>query len=147
MIVDSIRGVAASGEDTAAGASIPHKRLLIAIAYVALSVAALWPVFATSYPPLIDLPNHLARLHILENIADDPVIAKLDAFDDLAIPDIQAGNEAACDPGRSRRGHARTSIACATVKHPSSNALPVIAAWTPVCADSLSFWSSASRFS
>lgn len=74
MIIDSIRGVAASGQDQAAEASIPHKRLLIALAYVALSVAALWPVFATSSPPLIDLPNHLARLHILENIADDPVL-------------------------------------------------------------------------
>ncbi len=74
MIIDSIRGAAASGQDQAAGAAIPHKRLLIVIAWVALSVAALWPVFATSVPPLIDLPNHLARIHILNNIDDDPVL-------------------------------------------------------------------------
>lgn len=57
-----------------------------------------------------------------QDIADNAVIAKLYPLDDLAIPDVQAGNYAA------RWNDAISSL----VIWPSSNALPVIAAAVPI---------------
>ncbi|WP_395016352.1 hypothetical protein [Dongia sp.] len=44
------------------------------VLYLALAVAALFPVFAVAFPPLADLPNHLARAHIMANLAADPAL-------------------------------------------------------------------------
>jgi hypothetical protein len=39
--------------------------------YLALAAAVSFPVLAISFPPLADLPNHLARAHIMGNLASD----------------------------------------------------------------------------
>lgn len=48
-----------------------HARGLV---YTILTLAALSPVFAVDVPPLVDLPNHLARLHILSGIEDSAAL-------------------------------------------------------------------------
>jgi hypothetical protein len=44
--------------------------------YLALAAAALFPVLSVGFPPLADLPNHLARVHIMDNLAADPDLAR-----------------------------------------------------------------------
>jgi hypothetical protein len=39
--------------------------------YGFMAAAALFPVWAVSFPPLADLPNHLARAYIMGNLASD----------------------------------------------------------------------------
>lgn len=43
--------------------------------YVLISIAALVPVAVVEIPPLVDYPNHLARLHVIATITSDPAIA------------------------------------------------------------------------
>ncbi len=45
---------------------------LIAVAYLILTGVALYPVLSVDVPPLVDYPNHLARMHILSAWHDDP---------------------------------------------------------------------------
>lgn len=45
---------------------------LIAVAYLILTCVALYPVLSVEVPPLVDYPNHLARMHILGAWHDDP---------------------------------------------------------------------------
>jgi hypothetical protein len=42
----------------------------LALVYLGLSIIALIPVFAVDLPPLVDLPNHLARVHVLASISE-----------------------------------------------------------------------------
>jgi MFS family permease len=44
------------------------------VLYLALAAAALFPVFAVPFPPLADLPNHLARAHIMAELPGDPAL-------------------------------------------------------------------------
>lgn len=46
--------------------------VLVGIGYLALTVIALYPVLSVDVPPLVDYPNHLARIHILNSWEDDP---------------------------------------------------------------------------
>jgi hypothetical protein len=39
----------------------------LAALYAVLVAAALYPIFSVTVPPLVDYPNHLARMHILAN--------------------------------------------------------------------------------
>jgi hypothetical protein len=39
--------------------------------YLAMALAAVVPVLTVPFPPLADLPNHLARVHIIANLASD----------------------------------------------------------------------------
>ena len=57
----------------------------------------------------------------IDDFTDDPVIAKLDALDDFAVANVEAGNYATCRYGPSS----------SVLILPSSNALPVIAAYAP----------------
>lgn len=45
---------------------------MLAALYVVLAAVAVYPVFTVAVPPLVDYPNHLARMHILANAADVP---------------------------------------------------------------------------
>lgn len=47
-------------------------RCLLAALYAGLIAIALYPVFSVTVPPLVDYPNHLARMHILVNAAAIP---------------------------------------------------------------------------
>ncbi|MCC7045699.1 MAG: hypothetical protein IT562_03215 [Alphaproteobacteria bacterium] len=60
----------------------------IALAYVALTLVALYPVFAVAIPPLIDYPNHLARLHVLTEIDRVPLLAERYAVDWNILPNL-----------------------------------------------------------
>jgi hypothetical protein len=44
--------------------------------YLALAAAALFPVLSVDFPPLADLPNHLARVHIMDGLATAPDLAR-----------------------------------------------------------------------
>jgi hypothetical protein len=46
---------------------VEARRWALVTAYLVLAAVALSPVFAVSVPPLVDYPNHLARMHILAN--------------------------------------------------------------------------------
>ena len=49
--------------------------------YLALAAAALVPVFAVPFPPVVDLPNHLARAYIMGNLARDADLQRHYAVD------------------------------------------------------------------
>jgi len=44
------------------------RRWIIAAVYSLLVIVALYPVFAVDIPPLVDYPNHLARIFLLANL-------------------------------------------------------------------------------
>jgi len=50
-------------------------RIRLAV-YALASIAALVPLAIVDIPPLVDYPNHLARLYVIGNIATDPAIAE-----------------------------------------------------------------------
>lgn len=56
--------------------------------YMMLSVLALLPLAFTTVPPLVDYPNHLARIHILANIAADPALQQNYAVDWSIRPNL-----------------------------------------------------------
>jgi hypothetical protein len=75
--------------------------------YLVLAAAALFPVLAVSFPPLADLPNHLARAHIIANLAHDSDLQRHYAIQwqllsfqstDLLLPPLAklVGLETAC---------------------------------------------------
>jgi hypothetical protein len=51
-----------------------EKRWLVAAVYAVLALLALYPVFAVTVPPLVDYPNHLARMHILADAGGTPAL-------------------------------------------------------------------------
>ncbi len=77
-----------------------------------------------------------------DDVAHDAVIAKAHALHDLAIAHVEAGHDA---PGHAALSldvcHDSASRASATVKQPSSKALPTMAEATPVVAS----WRRSSR--
>jgi len=54
--------------------SVKDGRVRLAI-YALISVAALVPLLIVDVPPLVDYPNHLARLHVIATVSTDPAIA------------------------------------------------------------------------
>lgn len=50
---------------------------VLACAYLLLTIAALYPVFAVTVPPLVDYPAHLARLHILAALDETPALQRI----------------------------------------------------------------------
>jgi len=76
---------------------IEARRWAVATLYLALTAIALYPVFSVTVPPLVDYPNHLARMHILANWATDPALQRNYVVDwslhpnmamDLIVPDL-----------------------------------------------------------
>jgi hypothetical protein len=55
------------GEDTAAARSSARR---FALAFAILFVASCLPLLLTALPPLLDYPNHLARMHLLPHLPD-----------------------------------------------------------------------------
>jgi hypothetical protein len=56
--------------------------------FAALSVAALLPIAATRLPPILDYPNHLARMHVLASVDRSPDIARYYQVRWAPIPDL-----------------------------------------------------------
>ena len=48
---------------------IPRRGFRVALAYIAVGFAGIFPLLWVEIPPLVDYPNHLARLHVLANYA------------------------------------------------------------------------------
>lgn len=59
-----------------------------ALVYLLLTLAALYPVFSVTVPPLVDYPNHLARAHILAEIADQPLLRERYAVGWAVVPNL-----------------------------------------------------------
>ncbi len=57
-----------------AGPLVPDGRVRLAL-YAVISMAALLPLAIVDIPPLVDFPNHVARLHVIANIDTDPALA------------------------------------------------------------------------
>ena len=64
----------------------PHWPLLAL--YVVLTVVALSPLLAAKVPPLVDYPNHLSRLHILSEWANDPLLQRNYVVDWAPAPNL-----------------------------------------------------------
>ena len=63
-----------SGSAFRMGRGIFDRRLVLAVLYTMLTVATLYPVLSVEIPVLIDLPNHLSRMHLLREIPADPAL-------------------------------------------------------------------------
>jgi hypothetical protein len=55
-------------------ALVEERRWAVVAVYLVLTAVALYPVFAVTVPPLVDYPNHLARMYILAHWATDPAL-------------------------------------------------------------------------
>jgi len=56
--------------------ALAERRWFVAAVYLMLTVVALYPIFSVTVPPLVDYPNHLARMHILATWDSDPALQK-----------------------------------------------------------------------
>src|SRR5580700_11877844 len=46
------------------------------------------PLFLVEIPPVLDYPNHMARIYVLAHAATDPVLSKMYAQHWAIIPDL-----------------------------------------------------------
>lgn len=60
---------------------------LLALHLLALLVVAA-PLAAAQYPPLADYPNHLARIHVLAHLGQDPLLAERYAANWSVLPNL-----------------------------------------------------------
>lgn len=67
-------GASAPLEGSPAAGKLPLQRYVVGLVYAILTIAALSPLFAVEVPPLVDLPNHLARLHIISGFEDSATL-------------------------------------------------------------------------
>jgi hypothetical protein len=56
--------------------------------WVAIVLALLLPLAATSLPPLVDLPNHLARVQVLATLSTDPAVSGMFVPNWSLIPNL-----------------------------------------------------------
>jgi hypothetical protein len=68
-------------------ASEPRGRTVLA-GFALLAAAASVPVASVRLPPILDYPNHLARMHVLAHLAASPDLARYYATAWSAIPDL-----------------------------------------------------------
>ena len=68
-------------------APVSTSRLLVPV-LLTLMVAAVTPVFSVQVPPLADYINHLARMYILTNLDNDPLLAKFYGVQWAVIPNL-----------------------------------------------------------
>jgi hypothetical protein len=47
------------------------------VSFAGVLVVLLLPLFLTAIPPLLDYPNHLARMFVLKHLPDDPVLSQM----------------------------------------------------------------------
>jgi hypothetical protein len=55
---------------------VEDRRWAVVALYLALTAIALYPVLSVTVLPLVDYPNHLARMYILANLATDPALQR-----------------------------------------------------------------------
>lgn len=67
-------------------ADIPFR--VFAAAFVALLLVACIPLFLTPLPPLVDYPNHLARMHLLAALGGSPTLRQYYALAWRPLPDL-----------------------------------------------------------
>jgi hypothetical protein len=65
-----------------------YGRWTVALGYLLLSAMALYPLFSVTVPPLVDYPNHLARMHILATMADAPLLQERYAVEWAVLPNL-----------------------------------------------------------
>lgn len=58
------------------------------ILVVVLSIVTLIPLFAVEVPPVVDYPNHLARLYVLAHLGSDPWLSRIYAAHWDVIPNL-----------------------------------------------------------
>ena len=61
---------------------------LIGLAYVAAAIAVIFPLFLVEIPPLVDYPNHLARLHVLANYESSALLRQNYGIEWRLIPNL-----------------------------------------------------------
>jgi hypothetical protein len=67
--------------------SVTSRRLLIA-AYLVAALIVLAPILIVEIPPLVDYPNHLARIHVLADYASSPLLQQNYAIEWRPIPNL-----------------------------------------------------------
>ncbi|MGE3933782.1 MAG: hypothetical protein AB7F67_11025 [Rhodospirillaceae bacterium] len=71
-----------------AAAARPHDGRIVLAAAVAMVAVAAWPVLATEFLPLLDYPNHLARMHVLLAYDDTPALHEFYEITWGALPNL-----------------------------------------------------------
>jgi hypothetical protein len=66
----------------------PLSMAAISATTVLVCVAILIPVIMIPIPPLVDYPNHLARMHIIATLAHDPILSQFYQLDWALIPNL-----------------------------------------------------------
>lgn len=79
--------MAATAQESDGNRSSPDNRLLL-LALVLVWLLLCVPVMMVSSPPLLDLPNHLARIYLAAAGADDPVLSRFYRIDWALIPNL-----------------------------------------------------------
>ncbi|MGH6977408.1 MAG: hypothetical protein ACREED_10315, partial [Stellaceae bacterium] len=67
-------------------AAMPFR--VFAAAFVALLLIACVPLVLTPLPPLVDYPNHLARMHLLAALSRSPTLQQYFALAWRPLPDL-----------------------------------------------------------
>jgi len=60
----------------------------VALLFVALMAVAIIPVLSHRLPPLSDYVNHLARVHVINEIGEDPNLSRFYSIDWAIIPNL-----------------------------------------------------------
>jgi hypothetical protein len=81
-----IIGPGPAGANAEVGPQLSRRTWWLVLA--ALSFAVLVPLAMTPLPPLLDYPNHLARMLVLERGADEPVLSTMYAVNWHILPNI-----------------------------------------------------------
>jgi hypothetical protein len=58
------------------------------ISFATILAVLIVPLFLTDMPPLLDYPNHLARVFVLANVGEDPVLSRMYAPHWSLIPNL-----------------------------------------------------------
>src|SRR6185437_4042842 len=69
-------------------AGFARRRAAVIASYVGLTALALLPLVLTRVPPLVDYPDHLARMWILLNRDDIPALARNYVIDWRLLPNL-----------------------------------------------------------
>lgn len=82
----AVNGDAMSGRGGIDFADMPFR--VFATVFVALLLIVSVPLFLTPLPPLVDYPNHLARMHLLAALSGSPTLRQYYALAWRPLPDL-----------------------------------------------------------
>ncbi len=82
----AVNGDVVSGRGRFDLADLPFRTF--AALFVALFLAACVPLLLTPLPPLVDYPNHLARMHVIAGLARSPLLQQYYAVVWRPLPDL-----------------------------------------------------------